>query len=335
MTDATMTITRRLLAFACGIAAVAATNAFVVDFNLRAQGDGPVEVCVDDKGVMRLVTAAASCSAGERRVALKAPQIEKSCGKERQSQVAGMKNRLAALERNNTLKSDRQTETAPFEVVNERGTVVFSVQESAGGDLPALTRFFDDTGARIATIAAREAGGELTVSSAGAGAMTGPSGIEATLAAWAEYADFTVTANSNRRLELGRRRETKNYALATFTAGGKLAAGIAESVAGSGIVLIFDELGRQRISLHCACDGGAKGGGVVNVINSAGLPVASLSGTGAAESGLLLLTNNSGEPMVKAEFFPGKNVGAVQAGPGAFQHGLMFLPLPASYIEGK
>ena len=38
--------------------------------------------------------------------------------------------------------------------------------------------------------------------------------------------------------------------------------------------------------------------------------------------------------MVNAGVFP-SGIGAVRAGPGAFQHGLMFIPLPASYIEGK
>ena len=195
-----MTVMKRALAFAFGAAAIATTNAFVVEINLRAQGDEPVEVCVNDDGVMRLLTAGAGCSAGERRVALKAPDVEKSCEKDRQAAAAGMLNRVAALERSNTLKSDRQKETAPFEVVNERGTVVFSVDESQGGDLPALTKFFDETCARVATIAARQGGGELTVSSAGppAGASVSPgSGVEATLSAWAEYADFRVTANSN------------------------------------------------------------------------------------------------------------------------------------------
>ena len=283
---------------------------------------------------MRLVTAEATCSAGERRVALKAPEIEKSCEKERQGAVAGLRNRIAALEGKGDAGAPSKV-TAPFEVVNERGTIVFSVEESLGGDLPALTRFFNETGARVATIAAREGGGELTVSSfgppAGASGASASSGIEATLSTWGDYADFTVNANSNIRLELGRRRVSGNYGLSTFNAGGKLAAGLGSTKDGSGIALIFDALGRSRIALECEA---ANGPGMVKVLNAATVPVVTLSGKGAAESGFVQLTNNAGEPMVNAEVFP-TGLGAVRAGPGAFQHGIMFLPLPASYIEGK
>lgn len=328
-----MTFKSKLLAFVCGVAAIALTNGLVAELNLRAAGEDVVEVCVNDEGVMRLLTSDASCAAGERRVALKAPELEKSCAKERQAEVDGMRNRIAALEAS-TVEGDREKAVAPFEVVNERGTVVFSVEESQGNDLPALTKFFNETGARIATIAARTAGGELTVSSVGpptgATGTTG-SGVEATLAAWADYADFRVNVNSNTRLELGRRRVSGNYGLSTFTAGGKLAAGLGSAKDGSGIALIFDEVGGTRIALQCE---GASGPGVVQVFDSATRPVVTLSGKGSAESGFLQLTNNAGEPMVNAEVFP-TGVGAVRAGPGAFQHGIMFLPLPASYIEGK
>lgn len=328
-------IIKKLLAFACGVAAIVTANALVVDINLGAAAEtGPVEVCVNDEGVMRLVTAEASCSAGDRRVALKAPEIEKSCEKERQGEVAGLRKRLADLEAKGDA-GDPSKVTAPFEVVNERGTIVFSVEESQGGDLPALTKFFNETGARIATIAARERGGELKVSSigppTGAGAASGLSGVEATLSTWGDYADFTVNANSNLRLELGRRRVSGNYGLSTFNEGGKLVAGLGSTKDGSGIALIFDALGRARIALQCDA---ANGPGMIQVFNAATLPVATLSGKGAAESGLVQLTNDAGEPMVNAEVFP-TGLGAVRAGPGAFQHGIMFLPLPASYIEGK
>jgi hypothetical protein len=328
-----MTIKNKLLAFACGIAATAAANALVVDFDLRAADDEPVEVCVSAEGVMRLITDSASCTAGDRRVVLKVPPIEKPCEPDRKADVAGLNKRIASLE-NKTVAGDPQTVTAPFEVVNDRDTVVFSVEESAGGDLPALTRFFDDTGAHFATIAARGGGGELTVSSfrppAGASGST-ESGVQATLSAWGDYADLTLNVNSMPRFEIGRRRTNGNYGLSTFNVGGKIAAGIGSSKEGVGIAFIMDESGKDRIALHCET---ASGPGLLQIFNPAGFPVVTLSGKGAAESGILQLTNNAGEPMVNAEVFP-TGVGAVRAGPGAFQHGIMFLPLPASYIEGK
>jgi hypothetical protein len=325
-----MTIKETLLAFACGVAAITTTQTLIVELNARAASGEAIDVCVNGDGVMRLLDG--SCSDGEQRVRLKEPEVEKSCEKQQQAEVARLGNRIAALEAKTDV-DDQNKATAPFEVVNEAGIVVFSVNEPKGDDLPALTQIFDETGARIATIAARSAGGEVSVSSAGPanGASQSPSGVDATLAAWGEYADFSVTANSNHRLELGRRRPGGNYALRTFNDGGKFVAGVGESTDGPGSALIFDALGKTRIALHC---GTALGPGRVEVYDAAIRPVASLSGKGDASSGVLLLTNNSGEPMVKAHVFP-KGLGAVQAGPGAFQHGAMFAGLPASYIEGK
>lgn len=328
-----MTIKETLLAFACGVAAIATTHTLMVDLNVRAQGDEAVDVCVNSEGVMRLATD--SCPAGQQRVRLKEPKVERTCEKEQQANIAGLGKRIADLEAR-AEGDPNNTAVAPFEVVNERDIVVFSVDEPVAGDLPAMTRIFDETGARIAMIAARASGGEVSVSSARSSdddSKGAPSGVDATLSAYSEYADFTVTANSNRRLELGRRRQYKNYALSTFGAGGMLAAGLGSSEAGSGIALIADALGRTRIRIRCEPADGT-GGGMVEVINAENLSVATLSGAGDARSGFLQLTNNAGEPMVNGEVFP-KGVGAVRAGPGAFQHGLMFIPLPASYIEGK
>jgi hypothetical protein len=318
-----------LLAFACGVAAIATTHTLIVELHARA-GSEAIDVCVNGEGVMRL---GGSCSPGEERVRLKEPEVERTCEQDRQADVAALRNRVAALEAN-TIEGDQEKATAPFEVVNEAGIVVFSVDEPKGSDLPALTQFFDETGARIARIAARTTGGEVSVSSAGPSNDAGQgttSGVDATLAAWGDYADFSVTVNSSNRLALGRRRASGNYGLATFNAGDKLVAGLGSSKDGSGIALIFDESGRDRVALHCDA---ALGPGLVEVYDAATRPVAALTGRGDANSGVLVLTNNAGDPMVKAEVFP-KGIGAVRAGPGAFQHGVMFAGLPASYIEGK
>ena len=325
-----MTARDTLLAFACGMAVTAVTHTLVVDLKARAAGTEAIDVCVNGEGVMRL---GGSCAAGEARVRLKEPEVERSCEQERQGEVAGLRERVAALE-GLTDADDQNKATAPFEVVNDAGIVVFSVDGPKGADLPALTQFFDETGARIARVAARTGGGEVTVSSAGSSngaSQGGASGVEATLSAWGDYSDFSVTVNSSNRLELGRRRAFGNYALTTFGAGNRRAAAVGSSDEGSGIAVIFDPLGRTRVALHCET---ALGPGTVRVYDAATRPVAALSGTGVVDSGLLLLTNNAGEPMVRAEVFP-RGIGAVRAGPGGFQSGVMFIGLPASYIQGR
>lgn len=324
-----MTARDTLLAFACGVTVTAATHTLVVDLKARAAGSEAIDVCVNGEGVMRL---GGTCAPGEERVRLKEPDVERSCEQEQQPDIAGLRNRIAALEAK-TDEGDQEQATAPFQVVNEAGIVVFSVDEPKGADLPALTQFFDETGARIALVAARTAGGEVSVSSArpANGTSQGTSGVDATLSAWGDYADFSVTVNSSNRLELGRRRAFGNYALTTFGADARRAAAIGSSNEGSGIAVVFDELGRSRVALHCET---ALGAGVAAVYDAATRPVASLSGTGVVDTGLLLLTNSTGDPMVRAEIFP-RGIGAVRAGPGGFQSGVMFIGLPASYIQGR
>src|SRR5688500_16512427 len=170
-----MTIKETLLAFACGVAAIVMTQTLFVDLNAQGGTNDALDVCVNGEGVMRVVGAEAACAAGERKIRLKQPELERPCEKERQADVAALRNRIAVLEAR-TIEGTMEKATAPFEVVNEAGIVVFSVAES-NGDLPALTKIFNETGAGVATIASRTTGGEVSVFSArpsvGAGPGTG------------------------------------------------------------------------------------------------------------------------------------------------------------------
>lgn len=324
-----MNIKETLCAFVLGIVSIVMVHALYVEVGAQSDDDAIV-AAVNEEGRMRLIDPESNPGPGERKVLLRPPEYEPECKVKTNADVAGMRNRVAALEAN-TDEGANEKATAPFEVVNEAGTVVFSVVEQQG-DLPALTRFFDDTGARTAMIAARGGGGEVSVFSArpsgGAGQAT--SGVDTTISAWGDYADLSVTVNSEVRLRAGRRPKG-NYALSTFNASGKLVAGMGETDYGAGIALITDAAGKTRIAAHTETGDGA---GVLQVFDAAILPVATLSGRGAAGSGLFQLTNKAGEPMVNAEVFP-SGIGAVRAGPSTFQHGLMFIPLPGSYIQGR
>ena len=324
-----MNVRAKLCAFVLGAASFVTMHILYVAVAAQSDDDAIV-AAVNGEGRMRLIDPEAEPGPGERKVMLRPPEYEPECQATLTANVAALRSRIAALEAN-TDEGTNEKATAPFEVVNEAGTVVFSVVEQQG-DLPVVTRFFDDTGARTATIAARSGGGEVSVYSASPSTANGPasSGVEATLAAWGDYTDLSVTVNSNPRLRIGRRPKG-NYALSIFNAAGKVTAGLAETDYGAGLALVTDESGKTRVAAHTETAGGA---GLLQVFDAATLPVATLSGKGAADSGLFQLTNRSGAPMVNAEVFP-SGVGAVRAGPSTFQSGLMFIPMPASYIQGR
>jgi len=324
-----MNVKETLFAFVLGAASIFGMHMLYIEVDAQAD-DEAIVAAVNDEGRMRLIDADENPEPGERKVILRPPPYEPPCEAKVKADVAGLRSRIAALEAG-TDEGANEKATAPFEVVNDRGTTVFSVVEQPG-DLPALTRFFDDTGARVAMIAARGAGGEVNVFSARPSVADGTrtSGVETTLSAWGDYADVSVTVNSDLRFRVGRRPKG-NYALSMFGPAGKLAAGLAETDYGAGLAAIFDAAGTTRVALHT---GTADGPGLIQVFNPAVLPVATLSGDSNAASGLLQLTNKSGDPMVTATVLS-SGVGVVFAGPSAFQHKLMFTPLPGSYIQGR
>ena len=324
-----MKISDTLCAFVFGAASILVGHLLLVVVDAQSD-DEAVVAAVNGEGRMRLIDPDADPGPGERKVLLKPPPYEPPCEAKVKADVAGLRNRIAALEAN-TDEGRNERATAPFEVVNDRGTVVFSVVEQPG-DLPAVTTFFDDTGARVAMIAARTGGGEVSVYSArpSTAASVNTSGVETTLAAWGDYADLSVTVNSVARLRIGRRAKG-NYAVSMLNGSGKPVAGLAETDYGAGLALVTDASGNTRIALHTETPDGP---GLVQIYDAAIRPVATLSGNGAAGSGVLQLTNNAGDPMVNAEVLP-SGVGAVRAGPSSFQHKLLFIPFPGSYIQGR
>jgi len=326
----TMTLRETLSAFAFGAATMVAIHVCFVGVAAQQGGDDDVlDVCVNGDGVMRRIAPAANCAAGDRRIRLKKPDVEPPCEKERKADVAALQQRVAALEGRADERLLDRTAIAPFNVVNEAGTTVFSVKQQ-GPQLPIATEIFNDTGGRVAIIAANEKGGAVTLLSG----ASGPKGIgpSAALSTFGEYADFSVHGSAGKRLEMGRRLEGGRYGLMFFGAGEKTVAGFGESQAGTGIAVVFDADGKPRASMYV--DSGTTAG-VAHITDAAGKSVAVLSGRGSGGSGLLQLMSASDVVMVEAGVLD-TGIGVVRAGPGAFQHGFgPMIGLPASYIEGK
>jgi hypothetical protein len=305
----------------------------IVDVGAQSEKDEPLIVCANSEGVMRVIDPDGACAAGERKIPLRLPKVELPCEKAREADIGALQRRIAELEgRADERLLDRKA-LAPFEVVNEAGIVVFSVKGTSPGDHVAATEIFNDTGGRVAVIAANSEGGSVSVESgvnrAFTGEVDGPA-VSANLHTFGNYADLSLTVVAEKKLELGR-RENGRYALRLFGAQEKVVAGFGESEGGAGIALVADANGNPRAAINLLTEGGS---GVARIIDGAGKEVATLSGAGAAGSGLLQLRNNADTVMVEAGVLD-TGIGVVRAGPGAFQHGKMFVGLPASWIEGR
>ena len=322
-----MVFKESLFAFALGVTTVAAAHTMWVQVAAQSEEDAVV-VCANPDGVMRQVGTSSTCPAGDRRIVLKPPKYERPCEQERKPDLAALGRRLDTLEgRNNARLLDR-TAKAPFHVTNEAGINVFSVETGSDN---ASTTIANAIGAPVARIGAYPTGGDLSVMSGSVRPATYSAertAIQSSLFSFTDRSGLDVVAGAMTPIRLSKRDGT--YALAVSLKGNLLAA-LGESTVGSGLAVVNDTDGSTRASVHPTEQTGP---GIARIIDGDGKTVAALSATGPNGSGLLQLRNNADVVMVEAGMLP-SGIGAVRAGPGAFQHGLGFVGLPASYIEGK
>jgi hypothetical protein len=138
-----------------------------------------------------------------------------------------------------------------------------------------------------------------------------------------------VQQNDRSRINLGT-NDAGQYGLRVYEPGGKLVAGIGQSTGGDGVVTVNDMQGNQRAAMYVQRP---SGGGMVDIINSAGKSVAALMATGEG-NGKLQLFNSNEVTMVEAGV-NANNIGVVRAGPAGFAPGVGILGLPGSFIAGK
>ncbi len=327
-----MTLKEMLAAFAFGAAASVMMHTLMVDVDAQGE-DNELIACISGDNAMRVIDPEGSCGSGERKIALRMPKVQLPCEKERQADIAKLQSRIAELEGRGDEGILNNTAMAPFEVVNEAGIVVFSVKGPPQGDHVGGAEIFNETGQRVAVVATNREGGSVSVESGVQRPYTAEvngAAVSTTLHAFGNYADLSVNVRADKKLDLGR-RDNGRYGLRLFGAPDKVVAGLGESDAGLGVATISDASGTPRATLNCTA---GTASGEARILDATGPVIASLSGAGVNGSGVLQLRNNADTVMVEAGVLD-TGIGVVRAGPGAFQHGLMFTGLPASFIEGR
>jgi hypothetical protein len=328
-----MTLKETLATLACGAATIVTVHVLMADVGAQGDDDEKLIACINSENAMRVINPEGSCSAGEKKIPLKLPKVPRPCEKAREANIADLLKRIAELEGRGDERLLDRTAMAPFEVLNEAGIVVFSVKAPDVGGYPATTEIFNETGGRVAVVAANGEGGSMGVESGVSQPYTsGVSGAAASAAlhAFGEYADLSVHVGTKKKLDLGRRSDGR-YGFRVYGENDAIVAGIGESDAGSGVALVADAKGQARATLNCTA---GTGSGEARILEASDKVIGLLSGAGQAGSGVFRLSNNTDTVMVEAGVLP-SGIGAVRAGPGAFQHGLHWLGLPASWIEGK
>ncbi len=136
----------------------------------------------------------------------------------------------------------------------------------------------------------------------------------------------TEVVRPDARLELGG-FATANYSL-RFPSSGGLLAGIGESKAGTGAIVIGDSKGRRRASMFV----GEDSKGLIGIYDAAGEPIAVLGEASGNTGGALVLGDAKGDPKVKIGTNDNR-YGVVMTFPSGFP----YLPksgLPGSYMLG-
>jgi hypothetical protein len=197
-----------------------------------------------------------------------------------------------------------------FEVVDDSGRVMFRVA-------PEKVQVYDNNRTAVAGILSSSDGGEFV-------ARTADRKLSCFIGSYGDHAGFRMTEGGVPTFDL-LRQEGGNYSL-RIPMGDGLLAGVGESKAGTGALVVGDLHGRPRASLTL---GDGRGG--ANIFNEGGNGISVLSQS-AAGGGLLVLTN--ADSYVRVKF--GNNddrYGVVMA----FPPGLPYVPksgLPGSYMLG-
>jgi hypothetical protein len=300
-----MTITKKLAFGVRSILVVSLAPWFVL--TAVAQGNNDVIVCVGPDSILRSPESGI-CPSGSQQIKLSGPGIKNvdDDNDPTQPPADSKSDPLADIER----RISNLEKSSVFEVVNKEGKVIFRVA-------PGLVQLYDSNGVVVAAMGASSEGGVFS-------ARTPDAKVTAFVRALGERVGLRITEGGFPRLDLGR-QEAGNYSF-KIPLGDKIIAGIGESKAGTGALVVGDGHGRPRAAIEVNA-----GKGAADVFNASGNGVASLTES-LGGGGLLVLTdaNSHATVMMKAN---NNRYGVVMA----FPPGFPYVPksgLPGSYMLG-
>ena len=302
-----MTITKKIARTVTAIVAVSMAPWSVIT---AAGQSNDVTVCIGKDSILRS-PASKMCPSGTKKTQLSGPEINKAdpatdalgpasgTDQSKSEPLADIERRIANLE-----------QSSVFEVVDHQGRVILSIG-------PGRMLLYERSGNVVAAMGATADGGAFAARSADGKMTTSISALSYRLDLRIAEGDFTW-------LDVGR-QDAGNYSL-KIPKSDKVIAGIGESKAGTGAMVIGDGSGRPRAAMEVNA-----GKGAFDIFNADGHGIASLTESGNG-GGLLVLTdaNSFAKVMMKSN---DNRYGVVMA----FPPKLVYLPksgFPASYMLG-
>jgi hypothetical protein len=283
-------------------------------------GQDKMVVCIAQDSSLRAV-AGSACPAGLTLVPLASagPGDSDAAPKSRQLdlEITDMERRVAQLKRSPLFTVVDKNDQPIFAVTGDQVIVYQPTPGLVGPGRPKEKTYSQP--AEAVSISFTGDKGEFT-------ARSDDRTLEASLGSKAGKLGFWVSELSISRLEVGE-GESGTYALRVRNPGGGLIAGIGETRAGTGALIVGDATGKPRVMMTVA-----DGKGSLDVLNAGGAKVATLT-EGATAGGLFTINDSKGTTMAKMGVNQ-DSYGVVLAGPRA---GFPLVPrsgLPGSYFLG-
>ena len=301
-------------AFTCG--AVVAMVVLAARQDLRAAPATFVHTCAATDGTLRHTDANIPCGPDERRIRITVPGKKDPECKDDNQRVQKLENHVKDLEyreRMGTLRGRRVK--APFEVTTKDGSRLMRIEEQN-------VTFYNRDRKPVVWILADDSGGMLQ-------AQTVDGAREVMIAAQDRRSHFVAREQGHVRVDVGR-RDNGRYSVQVFGSNGNQVAGLGQSEAGSGILLIGDAAGTTKVSMHI--NRLTNGGTRAEVANATGEIVGWMSA--ASGGGQLRILDSSG--VVKAEAgLTVDDVGVVRTFPGNCHSGVGIVGVIPDCIVGR
>lgn len=283
-----------------------------------------VVVCVGSDEVLRRAPPEGSCPPNTTRIALSGPDHQAKdltddttdpfagAGATAQGPSGKGPRRVAGSLEDIERRIDLLEKAPLFEVADKQGNVIFYVAEGRA-DL------YNSAGNVVAGIRATALGGFFQGRSA-------DGLLAATIGVSGASAGVSIQEAGLTRIDMGR-QQAGNYSLRFQSRVGSTLAGIGESQAGSGVMLVADPEGHKRVSMSIN-----EGRGSLELFNAQGMALLDLSQKDSG-GGMLTIRAGDGTAMVKMTNND-ERYGVVMTGPRA---SLPYVPssgLPGSYFLG-
>lgn len=284
--------TRGLLAaFASGCSAVVLVACLVADVRAQIGGQGAIDVCLAEDGVLRLVPSPSNCATGQKGLRF----VADSHNAQPDTMDESFRTRLTSLERRVSNLEDAASRgelgnkvVEPFTVTSETGKTVFSVTKTSA-DSGAEVSVYNNNGKVVTSV------GTSNQEEVAFEVKSGTSDLRIVFGIKKSWSGLLMFEHGVSRVSLGRTTEKSDrYGLEFVGPDNAMTAAIVQSAGGGGLAFVADH-GARKAGMFLTDDKSSGTVGILSGKNDIAVMTEADSG-----GGLLRISSANSQPMVEA-----------------------------------